>query len=132
MTPFASVDDLELRYRVLDESEKRRAFTLLDDASSFLEAEFVYCGKEIDPDDELLAVNLKVVCCAMVKRILANGTDADIRQSSITAGSFTEQRTYSNPTGDLYLRDQERRLLGIPKRKMRMGFIMPGSRPYEG
>lgn len=129
METFASISDLERRYKALSPSERSKAGVLLEDATAMLCAEFKRAGKAINLGDELLMVNLKVVTCAMVKRILANGNDADIKQTSITAGSFSEQMTFNNPTGDMYLRDQERRLLGIPKSRVRMGFVMPGSRP---
>lgn len=129
MDAFATVDDLQNRWRALKPAELEKAQTLLEDAAAFLRAEFKLCGKTIDDEDELLAVNLKVISCAMVKRIMANNFDSDITQTSITAGSFSQQMTFANPTGDFYLRDQERRLLGIPKKKVKMAFIMPGTRP---
>lgn len=133
MEAFAQVDDLQCRWRTLTPSELDKAAVLLEDAAAFLAAEFKICGKEIDPDDEILAINLKVVSCAMVKRIMANNFDSDITQTSITAGSFSEQMTFANPTGDFYLREQERRLLGLPKRRVRMAYVMPGTRPvHEG
>lgn len=128
MDTFATVDDLEKRYKTLSPSEKQRAEILLEDAAALLRSEFARYCKAIDEGDELLMINLKVVSCAMVKRIIANGIEADVKQTSITAGSFSEQMTFNNPAGDLYLRDQERRMLGIPKSKVRMGFVMPGSR----
>lgn len=132
MDPFATVEDLERRWRALTPSETDRAEVLLKDASAFLMAEFEKCGRAIDLEDELLVTNLRVVCCAMVKRMLASSVDAEVTQMSQTAGPFTEQFTFANPTNDLYLRDQERRILGITKHHLKMGFIMPGSRPYEG
>lgn len=125
MERFAQVEDLQARFRELSESEKLKAGTLLDDASSMLQTEFQRAGKQIDPDDELQKVNLKVVACSMVKRVLANGIDGDVTQKSVTAGSYTEQVTFASSTGEMYITKQERRILGIPMRKFRMGSIMP-------
>lgn len=125
MEPFATLDELETRYRVLDADESKRAVALLDDASFVLRREFELAGVEINAADEIQAHNLSAVCCSMVKRVLANGVAGDYKQYSQTAGSFNEQYTFANPQGDIYLTSQERRLLGIKKRRTRVAFLRP-------
>lgn len=128
---FATVDDLASRWRVLSPSEIDRATALLDDAAIYLQAEFRRCNKEIDPEDEFLASALKIVSCSMVKRVLASsgttalGIDGDFTQLSKTAGSFTEQYTFANPSGDMYITAREYRLLGIPQNSTRITQIGP-------
>jgi len=44
----------------------------------------------------------------------ASETDAfGASQMSMTAGPYTQQFTYANPSGDMYLTKIEKRLLGI-------------------
>lgn len=132
MDAFATVKDLEQRYGdTLNPSECDQAEILLEDAAAFLELEFRRCHRTIDEDDELLMYNLKVVSCSMVKRSMAAATNFDLTQISVTAGSFNEQKTFANPSGDMYLTAQERRLLGLPKHCVNMKFIMPGSRSHH-
>lgn len=126
MEAFATVDDLKSRWRTIADEEKPIAESLLLDASIILAREFERAGKSLDDTDELTLSALKMVCCAMVKRVMAVSDDAiGITQIGTTAGSFSQQRTYSQQAGDLYLRDLERNLLGIPKRRVRIGSLRP-------
>lgn len=125
MEPFATVDELETRYRLLSDTERERASTLLSDASALLRAEFVRAGKEIDEEDELQQANLVRVCCSMVKRVMASGLDEDVSSINRMAGSYSEQRTFANPTGDMYITKNERRALGLPLRKQRVNCFIP-------
>ena len=125
MEAFASIEDLEARWRELSPSEEQRATTLLDDATAILMAEFKIADVAIDDEDELQAANLKVVCCSMVKRALGTMNSADYSQASMTVGSFSKSYTMANPSGDMYLSSQERRILGLPKRRVKIGSIMP-------
>lgn len=123
MEPFATVADLEGRYRKLDDAEKARANVLLKDATEALVVELALVGKEVSKDDSVQMGLLEMVCCNMVKRVLANGTSADISQMSEARGPFSTSYTFSNPSADMYIREDERRWLGIPKRRSRIGFI---------
>lgn len=129
---FASVADLELRFRKLAADEKDRASALLEDAEVILQAELKRAGKEVDPEDESQAAALKSVCCHMAKRALANSGQADISQVSHTVGPFASSVSYANPSADIYLTDQERRTLGIPKHRQRIGFIGPWHNGEDG
>lgn len=126
---FATPDDLSSRWRQLSPSETDRAEALLDDAAIYLEAEFRRCDKTIDPEDEFLLSALKIVSCSMVKRVLASsgttalGIDGDFTQLSKTAGSFTEQYTFANPSGDMYITAREYKLLGIPQNTRKIGQV---------
>lgn len=127
MGAFAEPSDLEARWRPLSASERARAEVLLSDASGIIEAELSEAGRSADGADDALAASLRAVCCSMVRRVMANDVDGDYTQASVTAGSFSQQYTFANPAGDMYLTAQERRLLGIPKRRMRLGFLGPFS-----
>ncbi|MBQ1449739.1 MAG: hypothetical protein IIZ12_02215, partial [Eggerthellaceae bacterium] len=57
---------------------------------------------------------LKIVVCNMVERAMSTGGDMyGVTQQSMTAVGFTQQYTYANPTGDLYISKAEKRMLGI-------------------
>lgn len=128
MAAFATPEELESRWRKLDEGERKRAETLLGDASAMLAAEMGRCGVEIDETDEVQASLLCLVCCSMVRRAMASEEFADVKSKSITAGPYSGQVTFANPTGNMYVTADERRLLGIPKRRVRIGSIAPRSR----
>jgi len=125
MEPFATVKELELRYRLLDESEKERAETLLSDASAILRSEFSRAGETIDESDEIQSANLVRVCCSMARRVLSSGPLDDVSSINRMAGSYSEQRTFANPTGDMYITKNERRSLGLPLRKQRITCFNP-------
>ena len=107
---YATVSDIESRWRALNETEQTRASVLIDDASAMLTALV-----NVDSDDQEQAQLLKQVCCAIVIRAMS-ATEADAfgaSQMSMTAGPYSQSWSYSNPTGDMYLTKLEKRLLGI-------------------
>lgn len=107
---FAGVSDIEARWRKLSASEEATAAVLLDDASAAL-SKLV----DVDSHDTEQADILKFVCCSMViRKMSATKTDTyGVSSMSMTAGPYTQQMAYSNPTGDWYLTKFERRLLGV-------------------
>ena len=119
MVAFATVDDLEARWRPLTSAEQDRAEVLLDDAAVYLST-FV----TVDDSDQAQADVLKVVSCSMVQRVMSSDVDTfGVSQASMTAGSYTQSMTFANPTGDFYLTAMEKRLLGIASSKL--GTIRP-------
>ena len=111
--PFASPADLASRWRVLSDSEIVRANALIDDASSLI--------RDLCTDwNEKPEASLRRVTCAMVRRAMTSPAGDDISgvsQQSMTSGPYTQQWTFSNPTGDLYLTKAERQSLGIGRQK---------------
>lgn len=107
---FATVADLEARWRSLTEAEEAQASVLLDDAAAYLQALV-----EVDPDDEIQAANLKMVSCNMVKRAMSSSaSDAfGVTNATATMGPFSQQVAYANPSGDMYVSKSERAILGI-------------------
>lgn len=107
---YATVDDLEARWRTLDTDEEAKATVLLDDASVMLTEQV-----DVDPEDTQQAALLKIVCCAMVIRaMLASESDAyGVSQMDYGMGPFKQAAHFSNPNGDLYLTGQEKDMLGI-------------------
>lgn len=106
MAAFAAYTDLEARWRPLSATEQATATTLLEDASVIIRA-------EAPGADDLDSDITKFVACGMVKRaMIASGTEG-VGQDNLTAGPFSQQRSYANPMGNLYLTKQDKRLLGI-------------------
>lgn len=135
MRPFATVEELESRWRPLESGEATRADELLQDASAYLRTQLERAGIPLDPDNETQARNLAAVCCAMVRRIVGPGESMyGITQFSRTAGSFTESGTAANPNGDMYLTASEKALLGIVStgRKQRAVFVRPAIHTPNG
>lgn len=122
---YATTDDLQTRWKPLSPSEIDRANVLLDDAAVFLRAEFARNGKTIDEEDEMLMASLKIVSCAMVKRMM-NAMPVDgVSQVGLTAGPFNQQFTLSNPSGDMYLTAREYGMLGIAQKRSGIAQIAP-------
>lgn len=105
MEAFASVKDLESRWRVMDSREKAQAAVLLQDAAAIIMAALKQAHIEIKEDDETQAANLVRVSCTMVQRAMAQG---DGEQEHAWGGNLV-----MNPSGDLYLAKADRRSLGI-------------------
>ena len=106
---YADVSDLEVRWRTLTDEEQARAEALLDDASAMLDAYIT-----VDETDEKQLNLLKIVVCNMVERAMSTGDDMyGVTQQSMTAVGFSQQFSYANPTGDLYITKSEKRMLGI-------------------
>lgn len=111
MAAYADTDDLALFWRPLVGDEPGRAEVLLGYAATLIRAEWP------DMDDRLAAgfdPDLpKLVSLNMVKRALIGGTTGGEGVSSQmnVGGPYTQQQSYSNPMGNLYLTKEERRQL---------------------
>ena len=129
MEAYATVEDLEARWRALDPSEQARASVLLDDASAMLKRAMDASGIAVDAENDAFMQSLKAVCCSMVRRAMSTPIDGPtVSNTSQTAGPFSQSFTYSNPSGDLYMTSGEKRQLGIGR--MRIGSIPARIAPY--
>lgn len=110
---FATVEDLEKRWRPLTEDEKGTATALLEDASVQIRAEFTDVDERINATPPLLdAAVPRMIVCAMVKRaMLAPVDQAPVSAQQQSAGPFSQSNTFANPMGDLYLTSRERKML---------------------
>lgn len=105
MSAYATVADLEARYRALSEDEAAKAGTLLEDASAYVDA--YLNGREV-------ADTIKqVVVCNIVKRMLATG-DIPYQQQTMSAGVYSQTFSLSgNGTGGaMFLTRADRVMLG--------------------
>jgi hypothetical protein len=124
MGSYATVDELQARWRPLDAQEAAKAAVLLEDASAMLVAE---CAKAGRACDERL---LKIVCADMVIRAMQASALNGIQSMQQGAGSYQMSITPFNPGESLYLSKSNRRLLGISAQ--RMGAIHPAARTGSG
>ena len=102
---YATIADLESRWRTLTSDEQIVALTLLDDAAVLIDS----MGT---PSSSAAAL---IVSCDMVRRSMSM-SQADtygLSQASMTAGPYAQQLTYANPTGEMYLTRTERKMLGF-------------------
>lgn len=105
MDVFATVEDLEARWRALTQAEQARAQVLLEDASDLIRST---CRNwEAASED-----TRKRITCQAVKRAMLADDQVGVTQTSQSVGSFSESFTFANPQGDLYLTKTEKRALG--------------------
>lgn len=111
---FATVADLEARWRGLSSQEQARATVLLADATDKIKTSVPRWKKASD-------YTLRRICCAVVQRAMeAKQGDADglleprgpVTAETHTTGPFSDQFSYANPEGDLYLKAAELKELG--------------------
>ncbi|MCF0121685.1 MAG: hypothetical protein HUJ74_00375 [Lachnospiraceae bacterium] len=114
LVSFATIEDLELRWRPLENEEKRLAHIKLLDATALITSTLKKSGIVIDQEDEAQKQNLVSVCCAIVKRSMSADSAEFLNASSSTqiAGSYSQTISYANPGGDLYLTSSEKKQLG--------------------
>lgn len=112
MSAFATVGDLEARFRPLTPSEVPKAEALLADAEMLVKSEVAAANKSVEDIDADL---LKAVTCFVAKR--GWGPDSaplsGVSSYTETTGPFSTQMSFANPSGDLYLTKAERKWLGI-------------------
>ena len=107
---YATIDDLELRWRPLTADESARAQALLDDAALMLDAVLSAASIQDVEEGALVAVS-----CNMVRRAMALSESGmyGVSQGTVSADIYSQTMTYANPTGDMYLTGNEKRMLGI-------------------
>lgn len=111
MVAFAVYGDLEARWRPLSADEQAQATVLLEDASTRIRLECTRAG--VDADTDVDAAVTLMIACAMVKRAMISSGSEGIQSQMNVAGPFTQQQSFANPSGNLYLTKQERRDLGL-------------------
>ena len=116
---LATIKDLELYWRPLDDDEKARASILIKYASAKLRIRGKNSGVDVD---EKIALDdtgsYKLLCtgvvCNSVKRAICTPIDSQpVETFSQTAGPYSESLKYTNPNGDLWFSKKELKELGI-------------------
>lgn len=116
-TPFATSADLAAYWKTLTPSEITRATSLLNIASARLR---LYAAGN-NPDLDTRAAGepgfrsiLNWITMEAVKRAMQNPTEGpSVDSYQQTAGIYSENFKYTNPTGDLFFRKSELQALGL-------------------
>lgn len=110
MAAYATTDDLASRWRALSDAEDVVAGVLLSDAAVWLRTWFADLDSRVASgalDDQAPVM----VSCSMVKRAMQNSAFEGRLSGSLTEAmgpiSTTNQVTFKNPEGNLYLTAQE-------------------------
>ena len=106
--PFATVDDLQDGWRVLDDAEQRRAAKLIEYASDLIRT---YPGWRTAS-----TTTLERICCSVVRRAMEadmNGTPAGANSMTETAGPFSNTFGFANPSGDAQLKGRKARAASL-------------------
>lgn len=109
---FATANDLASRWHSLTDEECTKANVHLMDVTEYIKARSPIWRKLQTERPRLLTK----VTCDIVRRIMqadSTGFPGGVTQMNQTTGSFSEQYSFDAPTGDMYLRDDEKRILGI-------------------
>lgn len=114
---YATVEDLSTYWRPITEAETSRAENLLALASSRIR---LYAAKvDIDIDtkvgeDDDYADAVKWVVMEATKRAMATPVDVPpVDNYSQSAGPYSENYRFTNPSGDLWFKKAELKALGI-------------------
>lgn len=125
---YATVDDLSTYWRPITESEESRAEDLLALASSRLRLYSNRAGFNLDEriaEDPDYANAVKWVVMEATKRAMATPVDTPpVDNYSQTAGPYSENYKFTNPSGDLWFKKAELKDLGIYGVQM-VGSITP-------
>ena len=134
--PFATPEELAAYWRALTPEEVTRATSLLLIASNRLRA----YDRGNDPDldtraseDAAFRSLVNWITMEAVKRAMSTPAgDPSVESKTMTAGVYSENIKYTNPTGDLFFRKSELAALGL-SHSQSLGSITPvtASDPYE-
>lgn len=124
---YATVSDYETRYGDVEDTEMVTVF--LEDATAMIDASPGFHRlDESDPGFETQTQLLQRITCAITYRALSPGQFAGYESVSQGVGGFTASVNLANPSGDLYLTSNEKRLLGIGRGRIGQT-LMWGARP---
>ena len=122
---FASIDDLEVLWRNVEEHEISRAKELLNTVSHVLRVEARKVNKDLDllvKKDESYAYLVKSVVIDIVARTLMTSTNQEpMTQFAESALGYSVSGSFLVPGGGLFIKDSELKRLGF--KKQRFGVI---------
>lgn len=117
LTPFATKAQLAAYWRTLTAAEEGRADVLLELASNRLR--LIGDDVNVDVDARVAAsaayeTTIRWVVMEAVKRALQTPTDQPpVETWAQTAGPYSENYKYTNPSGDLWFKKSELQSLGL-------------------
>ena len=111
---YATTADVEARWRPLSPAEATQAAALLDDAAVVIRAACPDIADRIT--DGLLDPSVpKLISVRLVKRVMSAAASSGfegVTNLSQTAGPFSQNTSFANPLGEMFLTKADRRLLG--------------------
>lgn len=126
MEPFATKEELAAYWRVLTSDEQARADVMLPLASNRLRLMAEDLSIDLDAKKEASAPfssTLQWVVMEAVKRAIATPTDQPpVETWQQTAGPYSENYKYTNPSGDLWFKKSELTAIGLYG-KQRLGSV---------
>lgn len=130
-TVYATTDDLAAFWRPLLSTEEDRANSLLAFASSRLRMEAAKSDIDLDSmveEDDDYAAQVKLTVMEAVKRAMLTPIDVPpVDNYSQSAGPYSENFKFTNPSGDLWFKKAELKALGIIGNQ-KLGSITPNTR----
>lgn len=121
MNVFATLEDIELLFRPLNDSEIKKAEALIPVVSASLRTEARKVGKDLDnmvADDEDLRAVAKSVTVDVVARTLMTSTDSEpMTQISESGMGYSFSGTYLTPGGGIFIKRSELARLGLKSQK---------------
>lgn len=125
LEPFATIDDLSVLWRALENDEEERAEELLTTVSHVLRVEAKKVKKDLDlmvKADESYAYVVKSVLVDIVARTLMTSTRQEpMTQFSESALGYSVSGSFLVPGGGLFIKDNELKRLGF--KRQRFGVI---------
>lgn len=114
---LVTVPELEAFWRPLTEPEKTRAQSLLLMASNRLRGMAERIGINLDDKvnaSEIYKSNVQYVIMEAVKRAISTPIDqAPVNSEQITAGPYSQNLTFTNPSGDLWFKKSDLAEIGL-------------------
>ena len=120
MAAFATEQDINTLWRLLDADEVLRAIALLDIVSDNLRVEARKVGKDLDvlALDPAYANVLKSVVVDVVARTLMTATNQEpMIQSTNSALGYSQSATFLVPGGGLFIKNTELARLGLKRQR---------------
>lgn len=115
--PFATVEQLEAYWKPLNETEEARATLMLEMASNRLlligEQVSVDVQSKVDTSAPYASVAQWVVMEATKRAMNTPIDQPPVDEFSQTAGPYSENYKYTNPSGDLWFKKSELASLGL-------------------
>lgn len=121
---FATLDDVRILFRELDQSEYEKADRLLEVVSESLRYEAVKAGKDLDQmilKNPSLAVVAKSVTVDVVGRALMTSTNQEpTTQFAQSALGYSVSGSYLVPGGGLFIKKSELARLGLKSQSVKL------------
>lgn len=123
MANFATIEDLEVLFRELNETERVKAEKLLEVVSDSLREEGYKVGIDLDEKLELspsFESVLKSVVCDVIGRNINTSTTAEpMTQMTESALGYSVSGSYLVPGGGLFIKNAELARLGLKRQRIK-------------